>query len=410
MPVNPQQPGADRAPVGQLHSGTTRRPIASAGAQPSQEEPERPYRKRARRARRHRKHSARHQGHRPAGPEPGPAAMRTGREPGAPADLGQPVGEQPAADAADDAADRQDGGERGRVDVGRQLVHARVERRLEADQRPAAHVVEGGGQRDRLRAAAGPGSSSPRKPWKLISAQPPTSLDAAASVIACARRLAVDSASPNLIGLSLSSSPGSLEADQCPAAHVVQRGGQRDRLRAAGPRSSSPRKPWKLISAQLPTSLKAAASVIACARRRALLTTGLSTRHEIRLGLGERAAPGRPATRPASARWPTCRCPSAPPPLLRRRATPPPRAPLPPAAPARMGGRSGHVRARRLARRPRVTQDAPLDTVQSLHHCFDIKEGVLACSKLGQAGAHTDYISYIVLHISVSMTALHNFY
>ena len=33
----------------------------------------------------------------------------------------------------------------------------------------------------------------------------------------------------------------------------------------------------------------------------------------------------------------------------------------------------------------------PLDTVQSLHHCFDMKEGVLACLKLGQAGAYTKH-------------------
>ena len=181
----------------------------------------------------------------PQGPGRGQEAARTGCEPGAPADLGQPVGEQPAADAADDAADGQDGGERGRVDVGRQLVHARVERRLEADERPAAHVVEGGGQRDRLRAAASPrvlrGLSPVKQPWKLsklVSAQPPTSLKAAASVIACARRQPAASKGLSAAERAASAGPGLESAAPC------QAGGHAGRTltRPGGAQMSAPSK------------------------------------------------------------------------------------------------------------------------------------------------------------------------
>lgn len=69
------------------------------------------------------------------------AQDRTCGEPLAAAYPREPVATQAAADAADDAANRNDHRQQWSVRLGPQLVHSLVEGRLPGDERPAAHVV-----------------------------------------------------------------------------------------------------------------------------------------------------------------------------------------------------------------------------------------------------------------------------
>ena len=69
--------------------------------------------------------------------------VRTSSEPLEAASAGEPVAHEAAAHATDDAADGQDACQRRGVHIRAQLVHPLVEGGLPADQRPAAHVING---------------------------------------------------------------------------------------------------------------------------------------------------------------------------------------------------------------------------------------------------------------------------